>query len=50
MAKPSKPQYDMPNMQAVRNETRRLNDPKATYHLAEVARRAQAEGAARRGK
>ncbi|MEV5211278.1 hypothetical protein AB0K35_27780 [Micromonospora sp. NPDC053740] len=49
MAK-SKPSYDMPNMDAVRNETRSLNDPKATYPLARIARQAQADGAARRGK
>ncbi|MER7331750.1 MULTISPECIES: hypothetical protein [unclassified Micromonospora] len=43
-----KPPYDMPNMDAVRNETRRLNDPQATYDLAVKARDAQLAGAFRR--
>ncbi|MFG1659118.1 hypothetical protein ACGFIY_21555 [Micromonospora chersina] len=43
------PPYDMPNMDAVARETRRLDDPKADYPLAVQARNAQRAGAARRG-
>ncbi|MBM0237121.1 hypothetical protein JNW88_08145 [Micromonospora sp. ATA32] len=46
--KDSKPQYDMPNMDAVRRETRRLDDPRADYPLAVQARDAQLAGAFRR--
>lgn len=42
------PQYDMPNMDAVRRETRRLDDPQADYPLAVKARDAQRAGAANR--
>jgi hypothetical protein len=48
-AAPADQQYDMPNMDAVRCETRRLDDPKADYPLAVQAREAQQAGARRRG-
>ena len=43
-------QYDMPNMDAVRRETRRLDDPRADYPLAVQARDARTEGAYRRSR
>lgn len=44
-----KPTYDMPNMDAVRRETRRLDDPRADYPLAVLAQQAWRAGAATRG-
>lgn len=38
-------QHDMSNMDAVRRETRRLDDPKADYPLAVQARQAPARRA-----
>lgn len=45
-----KPAYDLPNMRAVANETRRYTDPKATYRIAQTARDAQTRGAVQRGR
>lgn len=44
----SKPSYDLPNMDAVRRETRRLDDPRADYPLAVKMHDAQLAGAFRR--
>lgn len=43
-----RPKYDLPNMQAVADETRPYTDPQASYGLAKTARAARAEGVARR--
>lgn len=45
---PPKPDYDMPNMQAVASETKPLNHPGADYELARVARDARFAGSMQR--